>query len=132
MTVKTSTASKAAALNGQLALLGANSKVKIYAGAEPAGPSTALTTQTLLSTHNMAATPFATTSTATATANAIAQATAVASGTASFYRIEDGSSVVHRQGSIGLSGSGADLIFDDVEIASGDIVSISSFTVTQA
>lgn len=127
--MQTSIQTKAAALNGQLSLLDSGSTIKIYAGSQPATTATAITTQTLLSTHAMDASPFATTETATATANAIADATAAASGEASFYRAEDSTGVCHRQGSVGTTGT--EMVIDNTSVVVGGTVSIDSYTVTQ-
>jgi hypothetical protein len=124
-----------AALDAITALVTATAIVRILTGAQPA---TTLTGQTgtLLSTLNMNATPFPTNSTsgtsdgnATATANAISSDTnAAASGTAGYFRILNGSSVVIFQGNVGTSG--ADLNFNTTTINAGDTVSITSFKVT--
>lgn len=57
-------------------------------------------------------------------------ANASASGTAGYFRILDGSSVVHVQGSIATSGS--DLNLNNTSITSGQTVSITAFTVSIA
>ena len=124
--------SRAAALNAALALIDANSLLKIYAGTVPSTTATDLTAQVLLSEHEMAAVPFATTTNGVATANAIEPATALASGTATFYRLEDSDGIVRRQGSVGMAGSGADLLIDDSAIVAGGNIIISAYTVTQA
>lgn len=133
MTQQTSVQTKAAALNGQAALLNSGF-LRLYSGTQPAATTTALTGQTLLSEHTLSATAFASTSTAVATANAIgSDASANASGTATFYRaFASNGTTVHRQGSVGLSGSGAELIMDNTSIVAGGVVSISGWTITQS
>lgn len=131
MALQTSVETKAAALNAQLALLDGG-EIRIYSGSQPAATNTALGAQVLLSQHALSATAFATTATATATANAIAaDDSAAASGTASFYRAFDDGGVCHRQGSVGESGSGAELIIDNADIVENGVVTISSYSVTQ-
>jgi hypothetical protein len=51
-------------------------------------------------------------------------------GTAGYYRLLDGSAVCHNQGTCGLSGSGADMIFDNTSIVTGQSVNVTGFTLT--
>lgn len=70
--------------------------IRFYAGAQPATPETAITSQTLLATLTLAATAFGAAASGVATAAAIAAVTAVASGIANFARIlkSDGTTVL--------------------------------------
>lgn len=61
--------------------------IKFYAGAQPATPETAITSQTLLATFTMAATAFGAAAAGVATAAAIAAVAAAATGIANFARI---------------------------------------------
>lgn len=130
MALQTSVQTKAAALNGQLSLLDGGT-LEIYSGTQPVATSTTVTDQTLLSVHNFAAEAFGTTVTATATSNPISQSVAVETGTASFYRAKDSSGVVHRQGGAGVSGSGAELIMDSVDLEVDGTVRVVSYSVAQ-
>ena len=59
------------------------------------------------------------------------QGTGVAGGTATNADLLDGASTVVASGlTVGLSGSGADVILNDVVIASGSLVTINSGTIT--
>ena len=131
MALQTSIETKAGALNGQLAYLDDGSTVEIYSGSQPAATTTAITDQVLLSVHDMNEVPFPVTTTATATANPVASATALATGTASFYRIRDSAGVCHRQGTVGVAGSGAELIIDNAAIVASGTVNIASYAITQ-
>lgn len=58
-------------------------------------------------------------------------ASANATGTAGHFRIKNaGGSVCHVQGSITATGGGGDMTLDNTSIASGQSVSITSFTIT--
>jgi len=56
-------------------------------------------------------------------------ASADAEGTAAHFRIKQGATC-HMQGTVGTSG--ADLILDNTSIAAGQVVTISTFTLTDA
>ena len=129
--LKYAVALKAAKLNAISTFAGASAKLRIYSGTKPATSDTAIT-GTLLVELICNATAFAaTTSTATLTANAIANGTAVATGVASHYRIfkADGTSAAI-DGTVGTTAS--DLIIDNTSINSGQVVSVSSSTFTEA
>lgn len=130
-----SVALKAAKLNAISTFAGASAKLRLYSGTKPATADTALT-GTLLVELICNATAFAaTTATATLTASAISNGTgAAAAGTgtaATHFRLfkADGTTVV-LDGTVGNVTS--DLILDNVSIATGQVVSVSSLTVTEA
>ena len=55
-----------------------------------------------------------------------------AAGTAAHFRVKDsGGSTCHMQGSVTATGGGGDLTLDNVSIALGQIVRITSFTITE-
>ena len=128
MTQQTSVQTKAASLNGELALLNGG-YINRYSGTQPASTTASLGAAVLLCTNALNATAFATTTTNTATANAITAATAIATGTATFYRAYDSSNICHRQGSVGTAD--ADLIMANPNIIEGGNCTITSWTVTQ-
>lgn len=52
-----------------------------------------------------------------------------AAGTAGHFRIKDaGNTTCHMQGSVGMSGSGADMIVDNTNFATGQVFTVASFT----
>lgn len=53
-------------------------------------------------------------------------------GTAATFRIYDGSAVCHIQGNVTATGGGGDLTLDNTSLASGQTVTITTFTVTAA
>ena len=104
---------------------------RIYDGTQPAGPDTAITTQTLLAELTLSSTAFAASSSGTAAANAITQdSSANATGTATWFRAvkSDGTTAVI-DGSVGTSGCNLNL--NSVAIQSGAAVSVTSWTLTE-
>ena len=99
---------------------------------QPAGPDTAVTTQRLLSTLRFPATAFVSVVNGVATAGVIvSDPSAALTGTATWYRCykSDGVTALH-DGSIGTATS--NLILPTVAVAAGDVVSVSSFVLTEA
>jgi hypothetical protein len=127
--LKYSTALKNARLDQIASKIGASGLLRIYDGAQPANPDTAVTSQTKLTELTCDGTAFAgSASGGVLTANAIGSASALATGTASWFRLckSDGTAVI--DGTVGTSGT--DLIIDNTSIAAGQSVSCSSLTIT--
>jgi len=123
---KTSIVSLNAALNG-LAALCNSGKLRIYDGAQPATPETAITTQNLLSELTMNATAFASASGGVIVANSITQDSSIAAtGTAAWYRLfkSDGTTPV-LDGTVGTAD--ADCVLNSVDLQQGAILQITSF-----
>lgn len=59
------------------------------------------------------------------------QVNAAASGTAVHYRIYDSSAVCHLQGTVTLTGVGGDLTLDNTNIASGQQITVTSYSWTE-
>ncbi len=129
--LKYSAAAKNAKLGatGLRAYIGTSAKLRIYSGTKPANPDTAIA-GTLLVELTGNATAFGTEAAGVLTASAIANGTAVATGTASHYRLfqSNGTTPV-LDGTVGTATS--DLILDNTSIATGQVVSVSSFTITE-
>lgn len=54
-----------------------------------------------------------------------------ANGTAAHFRVYDsGGTVCHIQGTVGLSGSGADMIVDNTNFAAGQVFTVTNLTLT--
>lgn len=84
---------------------------------------------TVLATLTMSDPAFASASSGSAAASAITAANAVAAGTAAFCDVMDSSNVVVFDDlTVGVTGSGSDIEFSSVAWASGDNISVSSFT----
>lgn len=116
--------------NAQLAAFASrftDAVLTIYSGTVPANSDASLGAAVALVAHDFAG--FGTPSAGSVVASAIANEVITTSGTASFARITDGTEVV--QLTIGLSGSGADVIADTLTYTSGQDSIIVSVTVGQ-
>lgn len=125
-----STAARNAAMDAVTALLnvGGAGTLKIYDGAQPAGPGTAVGSQVLLVTLTFSVDAFGDATGGVSTAAAITSGTAVATGTAAWMRLASGGGTAVIDGTVGTSGT--DLILGTATINSGNVVAISSFTLT--
>lgn len=112
-------------------------KVRIYSGTPPADADAALSGNTLLAELAMSNPAFGAAADsspgATATASAISNdASADATGTATFFRILDGSNNVVAQGAVTATGGGGELELNITTITAGVIVSITAMTAFMA
>lgn len=104
--------------------------VEFYTGTKPAGPGTAITTQTKLGTLTLSDPAGAVTS-GVLTFSAITQDTSAdADGTVTWARFYDSDAVAKADVSVGASGSGADIIMNTVTIVTGGPIQITSMTMT--
>ncbi|MGE3622488.1 MAG: hypothetical protein AB7H77_01260, partial [Bdellovibrionales bacterium] len=103
--------------------------LKIYDGAQPATPETAVTTQNLLATVTLANPAFGAAANGVITAHAIPDVTIAAGGTASWFRLlkSDGATAI-MDGSAGVSG--CDLNLNAVALVAGATLSTTGFTFT--
>lgn len=112
--------------------LGSNAILSIYNGTQPASPDTAVTSQTLLVSLTCNATFAPAASGGVLTLNSIANGTgAVGAGTgtvATWFRMTTNGGTAHIDGTVGMSS--ADLILNNTNIATGQTVSVTSFTLT--
>lgn len=102
--------------------------LEIYDGAQPSkgGTVTNLLAQLVFST-----TSFPAASTETLTANAITDDSAAnATGTATWFRVTDSTGAFVMDGTVGLTGSGADLELSNTSVVLGVPVSVSSFVIS--
>lgn len=113
--------------NNQVAAIqttvGSSGTLKIFSGAEPANCAAADPTG-LLCTITLPAT-FLTSSGGVTTIAGTWSANASAAGTAATFRIYDGSSNCHVQGN-----TTTDLVLNNTNIASGQTITVTSFSVT--
>ena len=133
MAIQYSTAVRNAELDALETAIGVSAVLKIRTGAPPATVATAdsgtvLATMTLPSDWLAAAS-----SGAKAKSGTWQDTSADATGTAAHFRIyaSDGTTA-HIQGTVTATGGGGDLTLDNTSIASGQSVTISSFTLTAA
>ena len=111
--------------------IGASAVMKIRTGAAPANCATA-DSGTVLATINLPSDWMAAASAGSKSKSGTWEDTSAdATGTAGHFRIyaSDGTTV-HAQGTITATGGGGDLTLDNTSIASGQTVTITSFTLT--
>ena len=112
---------------------GASCLIDIYSGSQPANPDTAVTAQVKLATLTGNATFAAAAATGVLTLNAIGNGTGTAgagAGTvATWFRLSNATGpVAHIDGTVGISTS--DLNINNTNIATGQTVSVTSWTFT--
>jgi hypothetical protein len=108
-------------------------KIRIWSGSPP-GPAAA-PTGTLLVDEDLPASAFAAASGGSKAKAGTWSVTGTAAGTAGYYRLlasgDTGAAVetqVREEGTVTATGGGGDLTLDNVSIASGQVVTITSFT----
>lgn len=118
---------------------GANARVRIYAGSQPASPDTAVGTQTLLAEIDLgtpavfgAATTGTGGSASSVTANASSilpksDSSANATGTATWFRAINKGGTAKIDGSVGTSS--ADMIIDSTSITASQVVKLNSWKI---
>jgi hypothetical protein len=105
--------------------------LRLYSGAKPAGPDTAITDQTLLAELRFGATAFGAAANGVITANALTgDAAANAGGTAAWFRAlkSDGSSPVI-DGTVGTAD--ATLVLNTVSVVENVAVDVTAMTYTE-
>ncbi len=111
---------------------GASPKIRLYTGAAPANCATA-PTGTLLWEAAMPADALTASSVGTKTLTAPASAAAVAAGTIGYARIYDSAGATcHGQGTVTATGGGGDVTVDNTNVASGQTVTLNTFSITRA
>lgn len=132
MAVQNSVAVRNAGLDARVTAFGANFRLQIRSGAQPATCATASSGALLLEFTGLGS------SAASGGAKAITGAVltaAVATGTAAHYRVFDSTATTcHEQGSVGLSTDPGppDLIVDNPSLRAGQNCSLSGWTITAA
>ena len=129
MAFQFSTATRNAALDAIESAIGSTATLEIRSGAVPANcaaadAGTALATITLPADWLAAASNGSKTFLGTWT-----DTSADAGGTAGHFRVKAGG-VCHIQGTVTLTGAGGDMTLDNTNIAAGQQVTITSFTIT--
>lgn len=129
MTISFSAALRTARLNAIVTAAGAGAKLRIYDGTKPAAGA-ALSGNTLLAEFTLGAT-LGTALGATLTFGAVSNVNGSATGTPTWFRIvlSDGTTFL-MDGTAG--GAGSDLVLSPAAITSGQPVSISSMTISEA
>src|SRR5262245_35961338 len=131
MAIQLSTAVRNARLDAIESTIGTSAVLKIRTGAAPADVATA-DSGTVLATLSLPSDWLAAAvSGSKAKSGTWQDASADATGTAAHFRIyaSDGTTA-HMQGTVTATGGGGDLTLDNTSVASGQSVTISSFTLT--
>lgn len=131
MALQYSTAVRNAQLDALESTVGTSAVLKIRTGSPPADCATA-DSGTVLATLNLPSDWMAAASGGSkAKSGTWEDASADATGTAGHWRLYDsGGSTCHAQGTVTVTGGGGDLTLDNTSIASGQSVSITSFTIS--
>ncbi|MEX8520059.1 MAG: hypothetical protein AB3X44_16235 [Leptothrix sp. (in: b-proteobacteria)] len=112
--------------------VGASALLQIYSGTQATNPDTAIGAQVLLATLTCNATFAPAASGGVLTLNSITNGTGTAGAaggtTATWFRITTSGATPHVDGTVGISG--ADLNLNNTSIATGQTVSVTSFTLT--
>lgn len=133
MTITLSTAAANAGVNAAVDMVDGGpgaGKLRIYNGAKPASPDTAVTTQTLLCELPLSDPGFAAAVNRVKTLDVtpIPQGTGLAAGTASWFRMLTSDNVAHIDGSAGESGTDLVLASDQIDV--GLVVEVTAATLT--
>ena len=133
MAVQLSVAVRNARLDAIETSIGTSAVLKIRTGAAPANCGTA-DSGTVLATLNLPTDWMAAASSGSkAKSGTWEDLTADATGTAAHFRVYDsGGTVCGIQGTVTATGGGGDMTLDNTSIASGQAVSITTFTLTDA
>lgn len=131
MTIQLSTTVRNAMLDAIETAIGTSAILKIRTGSVPATPATA-DSGTVLATLNLPSDYMAAAASgAKAKTGTWQDTSADAAGTAGHFRIYDsGGSTCHLQGTVTATGGGGDMELDNTNIASGQQVTVTAFTLT--
>jgi hypothetical protein len=114
--------------------LGASALLQIYSGAQPASPDTAISAQILLASLTCNATFAGAPAAGVLTLNSISTGTGTAGAstgtTATWFRLTTSGGTAHIDGTVGITTS--DLNLNNTSIATGQSVSVTAFTITNA
>lgn len=131
MALQASTTVRNAMLDAVETTIGASPTLEIRSGAVPASAAAA-DSGTLLASMALPADWMAAAASGSKGLSGTWQdAAADATGTAGHYRIKQGATT-HLQGTVTATGGGGDMTLDNTSIASGQSVSITSYTLTQS
>lgn len=133
MAINLSVAVRNARLDAIETTIGTAAILRIYSGTKPTACSDAAT-GTLLAEATLPSDWMATASSGSkAKSGTWSDSSANNTGTAGYFRIYDSTGTTcHMQGTVTQTGGGGDLTLDNISIATGQSVTITSFTLTDA
>lgn len=132
MAVQLSTDVRNARLDAVETAVGASAKLRILTGAPPASCATAQS-GTLLVEIDLPADWMSAAASGTKAKLGTWQANAAGTGTAGYFRVlNSAGAVCHVQGTVTATGGGGDMTVDNTSIASGQQVTVNTFSLTDA
>lgn len=132
MAIQLSVAARNARLDAIETTAGTTAKLQIRSGAQPANCAAAAS-GTLLAELTLPSDYLAAASSGSKAKSGTWSGTAVGTGTAAHFRIVDNAGTTcHLQGSVTATSGGGDMELDNTSIASGQTVTVSTFTLTDA
>lgn len=130
MTIQLSTAVRNARLDAIETAIGVSPKLRFYTGAQPANCAAAAS-GTLLAEIPCPADFMAAAAAGSKALSGSWTVAAVATGNAGHYRMYDNAGVnCHEQGTVTATGGGGDITLDNINIASGQTITITAKTLT--
>jgi hypothetical protein len=130
MSLQYSTAVRNAKLDQVEVITGTSALLQIFTGAAPANCAAA-DSGTKLAEIPLPSDWMAAASGGTKAKSGTWSVAAIASGTGAHFRIKDNAGTTcHAQGTVTATGGGGDMTLDNTSIASGQTVTVSSFTLT--
>lgn len=130
MAIQLSVAARNARLDSFETASGASAKLQIRSGAQPANCAAAAS-GTLLAELTLPSDWMGAASSGSKALAGTWQGSGAAAGTAAHFRIVDNAGTTcHMQGTVTATGGGGDMTLDNVSIASAQVVTISSFSLT--
>jgi hypothetical protein len=128
MATRTAISTRDAQLDLATALL-AGGTLRIYSGAQPAGPDVAATGNHLV-TLGLSTPAFAAASAGSATAAAISPGTVLVNGTAGWFRLFSSGGAAIYDGAITAGGDGGEIEFDSLTFTAGAQVALDALNLT--
>lgn len=129
MTIQYSTTLRNNQLDQVESTVGVSAKLQIRTGAQPANAAAA-DSGTLLAEITLPSDWMAAASSGSKVKSGTWSVAAVAAGTAAHFRIKDNAGTTcHMQGSVTATGGGGDMTVDNTSIASGQTVTVNTFTI---
>jgi hypothetical protein len=130
MSVQFSVAVRNAMLDQIESTVGTSAKLEIRSSTVPASTAAANTGSVLVSYTLASDWAAAASSGSKSFNNTPISTTATGAGTAAHFRIYSSTNTCHWQGTVTATGGGGDMTVDNTNIASGQTVNITSFTIT--
>lgn len=130
MAIQLSVAYRNAMLDQFETTVSTSPKLEVFVGSAPANCGTADSGTKLLS-MTLPSDWLANASSGSKALSGTWSVAAIATGTAGYFRIKDSAgTTVHMQGTVTATGGGGDMTLDNTSIATGQTVTVTTFTIT--